>query len=101
MKTAAWRAGYRAANGFGQFYRDWQPSEEHCPPIAALHGSLTQSGMWVAMGIPAVIWAAGARLLSSAYCWQHFCRKKFYRSCDLCVGEADDIDLAQQPIVSK
>jgi hypothetical protein len=49
MKTAAWRAGYRATNGFGQFYRDWQPSEEHYPPIRALHGSLTQSGMWVAM----------------------------------------------------
>lgn len=49
MKTAAWRAGYRTTNGFEQFYRDWQPSEEHYPPILALHGSLTQSGMWVAM----------------------------------------------------
>jgi hypothetical protein len=47
------------------------------------------------------LWAAGARLLSSAYCWQHSCREKFYRSCDLCVGEAADIDLAQEPIVSK
>jgi len=43
-----WRTDYHTVNGFSQFCRDWQPREESCPPVLALHGSLTQSGMWVA-----------------------------------------------------
>jgi pimeloyl-ACP methyl ester carboxylesterase len=43
-----WRTDYHTVNGFSQFYRDWQPREESCLPVLALHGSLTQSGMWVA-----------------------------------------------------
>ena len=42
-----WRTDYHTVNGFSQFCRDWQPREESCPPVLALHGSLTQSGMWV------------------------------------------------------
>jgi pimeloyl-ACP methyl ester carboxylesterase len=41
-----WREGRLRANGFRQFYRDWQPGEERALPVLALHGSLTQSGMW-------------------------------------------------------
>ena len=43
-----WRTDYHTINGFRQFCRDWQPREESCLPVLALHGSLTQSGMWVA-----------------------------------------------------
>jgi pimeloyl-ACP methyl ester carboxylesterase len=43
-----WRTDYHTVNGFRQFYRDWRPREESCLPVLALHGSLTQSGMWVA-----------------------------------------------------
>ena len=43
-----WRTDYHTVNGFSQFCRDWQPREESCPPVLALHGSLTQCGMWVA-----------------------------------------------------
>lgn len=43
-----WRTDYHTVNGFRQFYRDWRPHEESCLPVLALHGSLTQSGMWVA-----------------------------------------------------
>jgi pimeloyl-ACP methyl ester carboxylesterase len=42
-----WRTDYHTVNGFRQFCRDWQPREESCLPVLALHGSLTQSGMWV------------------------------------------------------
>jgi pimeloyl-ACP methyl ester carboxylesterase len=50
---------YRGA-GFGQFYRDWQPREERCLPVLALHGSLTQSGMWSTLPDA----AGGIRMLS-------------------------------------
>ena len=43
-----WRTDYHTVNGFSHFYRDWQPREESSLPVLALHGSLTQSGMWVA-----------------------------------------------------
>ena len=43
-----WRTDYHTVNGFSQFCRDWLPREESFPPVLALHGSLTQSGMWVA-----------------------------------------------------
>jgi pimeloyl-ACP methyl ester carboxylesterase len=47
-KIGFWRSDYHTVNGFSQFYRDWRPHEESCLPVLALHGSLTQSGMWVA-----------------------------------------------------
>ena len=49
MTIGAWRTGYCVVNGFRQFYRNWQPPKEHHPPVLALHGSLTQSGMWIAL----------------------------------------------------
>lgn len=44
----AWTSGFHTINGFKQFVRDWQPSEPTGLPVLALHGSLTQSGMWIA-----------------------------------------------------
>jgi pimeloyl-ACP methyl ester carboxylesterase len=44
-----WRTGNQTINGFRQFWRDFQPRDERCLPVLALHGSLTQSGMWVAL----------------------------------------------------
>jgi len=41
-----WREGRMKATTFRQFYREWQPGEEGSLPVLALHGSLTQSGMW-------------------------------------------------------
>jgi pimeloyl-ACP methyl ester carboxylesterase len=48
MEIDLWRTDSRTINGFNQFYRDWQPGDEPCLPVLALHGSLTQSGMWIA-----------------------------------------------------
>ena len=44
-----WRTKYHTINGFRQFYRVWQPRDETYLPALALHGSLTQSGMWIAL----------------------------------------------------
>jgi pimeloyl-ACP methyl ester carboxylesterase len=44
-----WRTEYHTINGFRQFCREWQPRDEVCLPVLALHGSLTQSGMWIAL----------------------------------------------------
>jgi len=41
------RSGEISSAGFRQFYREWQPRDEAHPPVLALHGSLTQSGMWI------------------------------------------------------
>lgn len=49
MEIGFWRVGHHTVSGFSQFWRDWQPSEESCLPVLALHGSLTQSGMWIAL----------------------------------------------------
>ena len=49
MEIDLWRTKYDTINGFRQFYRDWQPRDEAYLPVLALHGSLTQSGMWVAL----------------------------------------------------
>jgi pimeloyl-ACP methyl ester carboxylesterase len=49
MKNNLWRTKYHTINGFRQFYRDRQPRDESVIPVLALHGSLTQSGMWVAL----------------------------------------------------
>jgi pimeloyl-ACP methyl ester carboxylesterase len=44
-----WRNETYAVNGFDQFCRDWRPRETPYLPMLALHGSLTQSGMWIAL----------------------------------------------------
>jgi pimeloyl-ACP methyl ester carboxylesterase len=42
-----WRSDYVVNNGFRQFYREWRPVDASHLPVLALHGSLTQSGMWI------------------------------------------------------
>jgi pimeloyl-ACP methyl ester carboxylesterase len=49
MQNGLWRTDFHTINGFNQFYRDYRPRNEHCLPVLALHGSLTQSGMWIAL----------------------------------------------------
>lgn len=49
MTAGHWLTGRRTAAGFEQFWREWRPDEEHSLPVLALHGSLTQSGMWNAL----------------------------------------------------
>ena len=46
MTNGSWRTNEVVAAGFRQFYRDWLPREQSSLPVLALHGSLTQSGMW-------------------------------------------------------
>ena len=48
LEIDLWRTGYHTVNGFSQFCRDWQPRDERYLPVLALHGSLTQCGMWIA-----------------------------------------------------
>ena len=47
MDMQLWRTGYITSNGFRQFYREWLPRTSPYLPVLALHGSLTQSGMWI------------------------------------------------------
>jgi pimeloyl-ACP methyl ester carboxylesterase len=49
MAIDLWRTKYHTVNGFRQFYRERQPRDELYLPVLALHGSLTQSGMWIAL----------------------------------------------------
>lgn len=49
MSDGRWLTGTRAAAGFEQFWREWRPGAERSLPVLALHGSLTQSGMWIAL----------------------------------------------------
>lgn len=49
MQSGSWRTGTKTINGFSQFYRDWRPNHESGLPVLALHGSLTQSGSWIAL----------------------------------------------------
>ncbi len=46
MASGSWRTDHLTNNGFRQFHRDWRPREASSLPVLALHGSLTQSGMW-------------------------------------------------------
>jgi pimeloyl-ACP methyl ester carboxylesterase len=46
MTDGLWQNGYHAINGVRLFCRDWRPGGETGLPVLALHGSLTQSGMW-------------------------------------------------------
>ena len=47
--SGRWRTGESGAAGFRQFYREWCPDEPRHLPVLALHGSLSQSGMWLAL----------------------------------------------------
>jgi pimeloyl-ACP methyl ester carboxylesterase len=49
MAIDLWRTKYHTINGFRQFCRERQPRDELYLPVLALHGSLTQSGMWIAL----------------------------------------------------
>jgi pimeloyl-ACP methyl ester carboxylesterase len=49
MSDTGWRNGTAVINGFRQFWRAWQPPGSTALPVLALHGSLTQSGMWNAL----------------------------------------------------
>jgi pimeloyl-ACP methyl ester carboxylesterase len=49
MTVGHWLTGRRPGAGFEQFWREWRPDEEDSLPVLALHGSLTQSGMWIAL----------------------------------------------------
>src|SRR4051794_22578101 len=49
MQSGSWRTGTQTINGFSLFYRDWRPRDESGLPVLALHGSLTQSGSWLAL----------------------------------------------------
>ncbi len=56
----SWRTGFETVSDFRMFYRDWRPAGgESRPPVVALHGSLTQSAMWIA----AAEGVAGARFI--------------------------------------
>ncbi|HVU20964.1 MAG TPA: alpha/beta hydrolase [Rhizomicrobium sp.] len=44
-----WHTGHETINGLSLFYRDWRPPEPTGLPVLALHGSLTQSGSWIAL----------------------------------------------------
>lgn len=48
VDTDRWRTGIYTFSGFRQFCREWRPDGEVYLPVLALHGSLTQSGMWIA-----------------------------------------------------
>ena len=56
MSGNLWGTDDFTHRGFRQFYREWQPRHESSPPVLALHGSLTQSGMWnaIAEGVASV-----------------------------------------------
>ena len=45
-----WRTNEFTNNGLSRFYREWHPRHDHALPVVALHGSLTQSGMWNVIG---------------------------------------------------
>ncbi len=50
-----WYAGFEAVSNFQMFFRDWRPAGKGVfLPVIALHGSLSQSGMWNAVAEGAV-----------------------------------------------
>ncbi len=49
MASGFWRSECLTNNSFRLFYRDWRPRADSGLPLLALHGSLTQSGMWTAI----------------------------------------------------
>jgi len=46
-QAGQWQSGENSSAGFRQFYREWRPRDEAHLAVLALHGSLTQSGMWI------------------------------------------------------
>lgn len=56
MPSNLWRTDDLTHRGFRQFYREWRPRHDSSQPMMALHGSLTQSGMWnaIAEGLSSV-----------------------------------------------
>ncbi len=44
-----WHTGRETIDGFSLFYREWRPRDKSTLPVLALHGSLTQSGSWIAL----------------------------------------------------
>ena len=56
MPSDLWRTDHLMHRGFRQFYREWRPHHDSSQPMMALHGSLTQSGMWnvIAEGLGSV-----------------------------------------------
>jgi pimeloyl-ACP methyl ester carboxylesterase len=49
MTNSRWHPGTEPLNGFRLHYRDWRPHDESSLPVLALHGSLSQSGSWIAL----------------------------------------------------
>jgi len=49
MNSTLWRSGSETINGFRMHYRDWRTRDETSLPVLALHGSLSQSGAWIAL----------------------------------------------------
>ncbi len=49
MKSkGSWRSGFEEVSNFRMYYREWRPAGgEANPPVVALHGSLSQGGMWI------------------------------------------------------
>src|SRR4051812_32552489 len=56
MQSDFWHTDDLTHRGFRQFYREWRPGDDASQPVMALHGSLTQSGMWnvIAEGLGSV-----------------------------------------------
>jgi len=48
MTSGEWRSGHHTVGGSRRYWREWQPAGDRTLPVLALHGSLTQSGMWKA-----------------------------------------------------
>lgn len=50
MKSnGSWRSGFETVFNIRMYYRDWRPAGgESALPVMALHGSLSQGGMWLA-----------------------------------------------------
>lgn len=49
MRSDCWHTGTETIDGSRRFYRDWRPAHETSLPVLALHGSLSQSGSWIAL----------------------------------------------------
>ncbi len=46
-RKGGWYAGIETVSNFRMSFRDWRPAKQSIPfPVVALHGSLSQSGMW-------------------------------------------------------
>jgi len=48
MTSGEWHSGHHTVDGSRRYWREWRPAAGRYLPVLALHGSLTQSGMWKA-----------------------------------------------------